>query len=412
MRRAISYAIDRDAHGQGGAVRQRHSRRTRCSRRRCRSTTRTRRGSAVRPRARPSRRWPSPRVPQRVHHHAPDHARATPTRLSIAQIMQSELKPLGINAEDPAARPEHREHAPLQSLKYDMIAQALDDGHPRPGRAGRRSRSTPSGGSHSVFTNYDNPAGHRAEQAGARRRPTTPSGPQLYNQLQKQARRRRVHGLPLLLAVRLRDDATTCTASTSRRSATTTWRTSTSRVTSAGRWRRAPRRHRPAGSTIPTREEVARARPLRSSRSAAAARAGGLRRHDRRVLHGPPDARQPGADASSGARDPRAGRGAAARSRAWTSRCGSQYWLFLDRLLHGNLGTSLIYQRPVVRPGLSRPVPVTLSCWRYALVLALVISVPLAALAATAQGRGARPRRPGRSRCSAWACRSSGSASC
>ena len=34
--------------------------------------------------------------------------------LTIATILQSELKPLGINAEDPAARPEHGQHRPAE----------------------------------------------------------------------------------------------------------------------------------------------------------------------------------------------------------------------------------------------------------------------------------------------------------
>lgn len=65
-----------------------------------------------------------------------------------------------------------------------------------------------------------------------------------------------------------------------------------------------------------------------------------------------------------------------------------QYWLYLSRLLHGNLGYSLFYKQPVL--ALVRDaVPVTLSLVVYALVLALVISIPLASLAAT-RPNGAR----------------------
>src|SRR3954451_19886518 len=63
-----------------------------------------------------------------------------------------------------------------------------------------------------------------------------------------------------------------------------------------------------------------------------------------------------------------------------------QYLLFLGRLFQGDLGNSLPYQRPVIGLVMDA-VPVTLSLLAYALVLSLVISVPLAALAATAPGR-------------------------
>jgi peptide/nickel transport system permease protein len=60
----------------------------------------------------------------------------------------------------------------------------------------------------------------------------------------------------------------------------------------------------------------------------------------------------------------------------------SQYWLFLDRLLHGNLGQSLIYGGPASSLILSH-LPATLWLIVYATVLAIVISVPLAMLAAS-----------------------------
>jgi peptide/nickel transport system permease protein len=60
----------------------------------------------------------------------------------------------------------------------------------------------------------------------------------------------------------------------------------------------------------------------------------------------------------------------------------SQYWLFLDRLLHGNLGQSLIYGVSASSLILQR-LPATLWLIVYATVLAIVISVPLAMLAAS-----------------------------
>jgi peptide/nickel transport system permease protein len=60
----------------------------------------------------------------------------------------------------------------------------------------------------------------------------------------------------------------------------------------------------------------------------------------------------------------------------------SQYWLFLDRLVHGNLGQSLIYGVPA-RTLIWQRLPATLWLIVYATVIAVAISVPLAMLAAS-----------------------------
>jgi peptide/nickel transport system permease protein len=60
----------------------------------------------------------------------------------------------------------------------------------------------------------------------------------------------------------------------------------------------------------------------------------------------------------------------------------NQYWLFLDRLVHGNLGQSLFYGVPA-RGLILQRLPATLWLVIYAAVLAIVISVPLAMLAAS-----------------------------
>ena len=65
-----------------------------------------------------------------------------------------------------------------------------------------------------------------------------------------------------------------------------------------------------------------------------------------------------------------------------------QYFLFLGHLFEGNLGTSITYQQPVTAL-LFQAIPVTMSLLGLALLLALVISIPLAALAAFRPG-GAR----------------------
>jgi peptide/nickel transport system permease protein len=64
-----------------------------------------------------------------------------------------------------------------------------------------------------------------------------------------------------------------------------------------------------------------------------------------------------------------------------------QYVIFIGRLVRGDLGTSLTYQLPVTEP-LAQAIPVTLSLLGMALLISLIISVPLAALAASRPGSG------------------------
>jgi peptide/nickel transport system permease protein len=58
-----------------------------------------------------------------------------------------------------------------------------------------------------------------------------------------------------------------------------------------------------------------------------------------------------------------------------------QYWLFLKRIAHGNLGDSLLY-RVSVRSLVVDRAPVTLLLLLYSTVLAVIIAIPLALLAA------------------------------
>src|SRR6266480_6911918 len=60
----------------------------------------------------------------------------------------------------------------------------------------------------------------------------------------------------------------------------------------------------------------------------------------------------------------------------------SQYWLFMDRLLHGNLGVSLFYGGSALSLILTH-LPPTLWLITYSSVLAVLISVPLAMIAAS-----------------------------
>ena len=59
-----------------------------------------------------------------------------------------------------------------------------------------------------------------------------------------------------------------------------------------------------------------------------------------------------------------------------------QYWLFMDRLVHGNLGQSLYYGVPA-GPLIWSHLPATLWLVIYAAILAIGISVPLAMIAAS-----------------------------
>ena len=59
-----------------------------------------------------------------------------------------------------------------------------------------------------------------------------------------------------------------------------------------------------------------------------------------------------------------------------------QYWLFLERLAHGNLGQSLIYGVPA-RTLIIQALPKTLYLIIYAAIIAVLISVPLSMIAAT-----------------------------
>jgi len=64
----------------------------------------------------------------------------------------------------------------------------------------------------------------------------------------------------------------------------------------------------------------------------------------------------------------------------------AQYWLFIDRLFHGNFGDSLFY-RVSARSLILERLPATLWLILYATILSIIISVPLAVLAATRKNK-------------------------
>lgn len=63
-----------------------------------------------------------------------------------------------------------------------------------------------------------------------------------------------------------------------------------------------------------------------------------------------------------------------------------QYWHFLTNLIHGDLGYSYTYQVPVLTL-IEQRLPVTLLLVCYSLIMMLIISIPMAMLAASGPGR-------------------------
>jgi peptide/nickel transport system permease protein len=63
-----------------------------------------------------------------------------------------------------------------------------------------------------------------------------------------------------------------------------------------------------------------------------------------------------------------------------------QYWDYLTRLVHGNLGTSVYYQSPV-NSLIAHALPVTLAMLGIGALFGVCFAVPLALLAATREGR-------------------------
>jgi peptide/nickel transport system permease protein len=63
-----------------------------------------------------------------------------------------------------------------------------------------------------------------------------------------------------------------------------------------------------------------------------------------------------------------------------------QYWRYLVRLIHGNLGSSVYYETPT-RTLIGTALPVTLAMLGLGALFAIVLAIPLAVLAATRRGR-------------------------
>ena len=176
------------------------SRRTRCSRRRCPTTRRAPLACSSTWR-RPSRRWPSP-VCRTGSPRPLLIASGNSDYLTISTIVQSELKPLGIKVKIQQLDP-NTENTDTQSLKYDMNLTLWTMDIPDPDELATFAVD-PTSGAKSFFTDYNNPAvikaTHQAEvTTNAAQRQA------FYNTVQTGAAERRVHGVPVLLAVPVRD---------------------------------------------------------------------------------------------------------------------------------------------------------------------------------------------------------------
>ncbi len=121
---------------------------------------------------------------------------------AIATIMQSELKPLGITMKVQTLDP-NTFNANFQNEKYDLAPSLWTMDIPDPDELATFGLD-PKSGAKSFFTNYDNPTVvkdvHSAEQI------TIPADPAV--PVQRRADQRgagRLHGVPVLLAVPVRD---------------------------------------------------------------------------------------------------------------------------------------------------------------------------------------------------------------
>ena len=176
------------------------SRPTRCSRRRCRTTTRTP----------PAIQFNLAEAKKEMAQSSVPHGFSTSIvipsgnsdYLTISTIVQSELKPLGINVKINQLDP-NTENTQTQNLNYDMTLTLWTMDISDPDELATFAVD-PKSGAKSFFTMYNNPTVVNAAHAGGE----DPGHREAAAALQHAPDRRRqgrVHGLPVLLAVPLRD---------------------------------------------------------------------------------------------------------------------------------------------------------------------------------------------------------------
>ena len=88
-----------------------------------------------------------------------------------------------------------------------------------------------------------------------------------------------------------------------------------------------------------------------------------------------------------------------------------QYWIFLQQLFTGNLGTSYSFQAPALQVVLER-MPYTLTLATAAILLTAVVAIPLGVWMARRAGHQAANSAPTSSPSPGSRCRTSGPASC
>ena len=220
VRRAISYAIDRKRDRQVGAVRPRHAG----------ELVPAAAGAVLRPElGRPAVRHGEGEgrareveVPEGLQGVDAASAPATQVETAIGQILQSQLKQLGIDVTFKQAGHDHRvpRHPEAQ---VPARLQLLDDGHRRPGRA-RHVRGRPGGRSALVLHRLQQPDGDQALAPGAARDELGQAGQALREDPEDRGPGRVPWASSTTRRSAMRTRAS-CTASSSTRSATTTWRT-------------------------------------------------------------------------------------------------------------------------------------------------------------------------------------------
>ena len=357
------------------------SRPTRSCRRRCRSTTRTRRASST--------TWPRPRqeLAQSAYPKGfkvemllgsgdqtpePDRRRSC-SRRSSRWASTSRSRP----------RTQSTAFADIQALKYQLGFSYWTMDIADPDELVTFAVDTKGGGAHSFFTDYNNPKSVVALAPGASTTRTRPSARSCTRRSRQIARRRRVPRPRCTTRRSATPTGPTSRASWCIRSATTTSRTSGSADEPPG-----VRRPAPAGAD-----------PDRA------------RRLDPGVHADAPDPGRPGADDPGQQGDAGQASRCCTTSGASTSRCPCSTGSSSGGSVHGDLGTrcstasaraALVWQK----------LPVTLFLIVFGGLLSMVIAVPLALLAAHEARPLRRPRSCASCRWSGSASRRSGSGSC
>ncbi len=316
-----------------------------------------------------------------------------------ATIIQSELKPLGINVQIQQIDA-NTAHNNVQAEKYEMAFSLWTMDIPDPDELATFALD-PNAGSKSFFTNYNNPAVVKAVHAAELT--TAPAARQTdYNTAQTRVGAGRLPRVPVLLAVPVRRDVERARIQ----------RHAARQLPHGGRLAQLKLTRLPAASPVETAGPGADQRPAPACADPeppSEVFMGRMTFVFQRLALLVPTAIGvtiitffmvhliPGDPAVTVLGEHATPQAVALLHHEWglDKPLAEQYWLFIDRLLHGNLGESLYYTVPVWGLITGR-LPATLWLLCYAAVIAIVISVPLSVLAASRKDAHPRPRRAGR----------------